>query len=191
MNNYIPIDVPEGKSGEWEVKEFEVSERDSKFINIRAAMKGRGYVPPGKYKYLKRRGETIMSNTPDEIMDFRHFTQIAGGTVLINGLGIGVVLKALLQKPEIKEVIVIEKSADVIKLSAPTYTTDPRVTIINADAFEYTPPKGKKYDYVWHDIWDYICADNLPEMKKLHLKYSRKTKYQDSWCKRECMRQSH
>jgi hypothetical protein len=31
--------------------------------------------------------------------------------------------------------------------------------------------KGKRYDMVWHDIWDDICSDNLEGMAKLHRKY--------------------
>ena len=57
---------------------------------------------------------------------------------------------------------------------APTYIQDKRIKIINEDAFEFKPPKDKRYDFVWHDIWDDICTDNLPEMTKLHRKYVKK-----------------
>ena len=70
------------------------------------------------------------------------------------------------------------------------YIKDKRVTIINADAFEWKPPKDQRYDVVWHDIWDNICGDNLPEMTKLHRKYGKKTDWQGSWCKYECKRYS-
>jgi len=73
----------------------------------------------------------------------------------------------------------------VIKLVVPFYK-DKRLTIINADALEWKPPKGQRYDFVWHDIWDDICDDNLKEMEKLHRKYSKKTDWQDSWCKKLC-----
>lgn len=171
----IDIDVPDGISGNWKVETFEVKDRDfSQMISMFKT--GRG-VPSGTYKRLMRNGICIMSNTPDEISDFMQFVWIAKGCILINGLGLGVLLKALLNKPEVTEITVIEKSEDVIKLVAPTYLTDSRVIIINADAFEYKPPKDKKYDAVWHDIWDNICADNLDEMKTLHRKYGRKAVY--------------
>ena len=185
--NHIPIDVPDGLSGEWKVETFEVQKEElSQMISMFKT--GRG-VPAGTYKRLMRRGVCVMSNTPDEIRDFMRFVRNAKGSILVNGLGIGVLLKALLNKPEVTYITVIEKSEDVIKLVAPTYLTDSRVTIINADAFEYKPPKDKKYDAVWHDIWDYICGDNLPEMKTLHRKYGKKTKYQESWCRYEVERQ--
>lgn len=128
-----------------------------------------------------------MSNTPDEIRDFSHFTHIAKGSVLINGLGLGCVVKVLLDKPEITKITVIEKSEDVIKLVAP-YFNDERLTIIHADAFEYKPNKGELFNFVWHDIWDHICADNLPEMATLHRKYGKKSEWQDSWAKQLCQK---
>jgi len=182
----IEIDVPDGQSGIWKVETFVVKEKElSQQLSI--IKYGRG-VPGGIYKKLMRNGTVVMSNTPDEIRDFRQFVVNAEGSVLVNGLGLGVLLQALLNKDNITDVTVIENSKDVINLVAPTYIKDKRVKIINADAFEYEPPKGKKYDAVWHDIWDNICSDNLPEMKKLHRKYGRKTKFQMSWCRYECER---
>jgi hypothetical protein len=182
----IEITVPDGVSGNCEVQTFIVPENDlSQQFSLLSS--GRG-VPAGTYKKLIIDGECVMSNTPDEIRDFRKFVYEARGSVLINGLGLGVLLKALIEKTEITDITVIEKSADVIKLVAPTYLIDKRITIINEDAFTYSPPKNKKYDTVWHDIWNYICADNLKEMEKLHRKYGRKTKYQESWCKDLCKR---
>jgi len=175
--------LQDGVSGQWSVSTFEVPKNNlSQMISVFKT--GRG-VPSGIYKMLKRNGVVVMTNTPDEIRDFTHFTRIAKGSILINGLGIGCVVKVLLDKPEITNITVIEKSKDVIELVSP-YFNDERLTIINADAFDYVPPKNEKYDYVWHDIWDYITSDNLPEMAKLHRKYGRKTGWQDSWAKPQC-----
>ena len=179
--------LPDGKSGNWEISSFTVKPEElSEMISIFKT--GRG-VPAGTYKKLTRGGHVIMSNTPDEIRDFTPFLSNAKGVILINGLGMGCLVKALLEKEAVEEIIVIEKSLDVINLVAP-YFNDKRLTIINDDAFTYQPPKNKKYDYIWHDIWDDICADNLPEMAKLHRKYAKRvTCFQDSWSKGECQRQ--
>jgi hypothetical protein len=181
----IEVNVPDGVSGNWSVSSFTVQKEE--LSQMLSMMKyGRG-VPAGNYKRLMRGGEVIMSNTPDEISDALSFIYRAEGSILINGLGLGVVVKALLEKPEVTDITVIENSEDVMKLVAPHYT-DPRLTIIKGDAFTWEPPKGKVYDAVWHDIWDNICADNLPEMKKLHRKYGRRSKYQASWCRERCER---
>lgn len=97
-------------------------------------------------------------------------------------------VKALLDEPEITDITVIELSQDVINLVYPTYKDDKRLTVICADAHTWKPPYGRKWDFIWHDIWDYITSDNLSEMKKLHLKYRGKASFQESWCRKECLK---
>jgi len=187
----IPIYVPDGTSGKWEISTFTILENDTAFkiYNLRETFKGtHRYILPGTYKKLTKDGHVIMSNTPAEIEDHIIFFNNAKNSkiVLINGLGLGMVVKKLLDNGVVEEIIVIEKSQDVINLVAPSYKDEKKVTILHADAFTYKPPKGKKYDAVWHDIWPSICGDNLPEMDKLHRKYSRRTKWQGSWAKDLC-----
>ncbi len=189
----ITVDVPDGTSGAWKVETFEVSKSEAEFFNIRAMYSGSGMgrcIRPGEYKRLMRNRDVIMSNTPSEISDHVDFIIRAKQSkrILINGLGLGVCLKAILESDKVEEVTVIEKSEDVIKLVAPTFQNDKRVKIIHADAFTWKPPRGARYDAVWHDIWDYICGDNLSEMSKLHRKYGKRTDFQRSWCKKECQK---
>lgn len=187
------VDIPEGKVDGWEVVRFIVTKKDEELELLRSAIsfssRGR-YTPAGEYTALKHHGEIVMSDTPDEIRDFLMAIRMARGNCLINGLGLGIVLKAILEKEEVKHVTVIEKEPAVIKLVG-TYFNEmfgERVEIIEADAFDYKLPKGTHYDMVWHDIWDNICADNLPEMQKLHRKYGRRCAWQGSWCRAECER---
>ena len=177
--------IPDAKMGNWEVSTVEVPE-DSISEMISKIKTGRG-VPGGTYKYLKHNNETVMSNTPNELMDFYHLVRAANGSVLINGLGLGCLVNALLLKEEIVKVVVIEKNIEVIELVG-TYFKDERLTIIHEDAFKYTPKKGEKYDFVWHDIWNYITSDNLEEMNILHKKYKKFTRFQDSWERKTCLR---
>jgi hypothetical protein len=187
----VPVNVPDGMSGPWEIYSYSVSEQDEKFGFLRAMVSGsRRFVPAGSYKGLKRNNNIIMSNTPDEVRDCFGFFREAKGKVLINGLGLGIALKAILNKvddngnPMVTKVTVIEKSEDVTKLVAPSFENDKRVTIINDDALTYKP--SGNFDVAWHDIWDDVCADNLKEMHKLHRKYGRKTQWQGSWCRETC-----
>lgn len=187
----IKINVPVGKKGRWEVQEFKVTKKDADWHNLRSLLNFSGSdrrIEPGKYKRLVRNNiDTIMSNTPAEIRDCYPFIQVAEGNILINGLGLGVLLAALLKKKEIKRITVIEIDKDVIALIAPSFKSK-KLTIINDNAYEWNPPKGVKYDFVWHDIWDTINADNLEGMEKLHRKYGKRTKVQASWCKKACLR---
>ena len=129
-----------------------------------------------------------MSDTPDEIRDFIIAMHHSIGHVLINGLGLGVVLQAVAKRKEVESVTVIELSKDVINLAQNHYHKmfKEKIQIINDDAFSFKTPKGKRYNYVWHDIWDSICSDNLEQMKTLHRKYGRISDAQNSWCRYQC-----
>jgi len=177
------VTLPNMTKGEWKIEKFKADRMD-----FSALIHGREAAKIGKeYTRLMRSRQLVMSDTPQEQRDHWSAEYQATGSCLLNGLGIGMVLKNILLKPDVADVTIVEISQDLIDLVAPFYV-DPRVTIICADAFTYQPPKGKRYQMVWHDIWDTICSDNLPEMAKLHRKYGRKTDWQGSWCKSECMR---
>ncbi len=178
----IEINIPDNKIGDWAIETFVVNEIGSV---LSLFSYGSRFVAPGTYKKLKREGVMVMSNTPAEIDDCLPLYYAARGNVLINGLGLGVCLRGILGKEGVKSITIIEKSKDVIDLVSP-YINDERVTIICADAFEWVPPEGMVYDCVWHDIWNSVCGDNLPEMGRLHRKYSKKAIWQGSWCKEEC-----
>lgn len=173
------VDIPEGQSGEWGINHFEA--KPNPVQEIRWAMKGRSYVP-GLYTRLYHGHVTnvIMSDTPDEVQDHLEPMYQAHGRVLINGLGIGMVLKAVLLKPEVTSVDVVELEADVISLVAPSYD-DPRVTIHHANAFDIQWPVGTTWDVAWHDIWPTMCTDHLPEMATLKRKYGKRVGWQACW----------
>ena len=183
------VDIPEGKSGPWSVQRFKVTPDTRGLLGF--ALKGRP-IPPGEYTQLvhEKRG-CVMSDTPAEMIDHYDFVSQAKGEVLINGLGIGMALNAILknknESSRVQRVTVIEIDRDVINLVGPHYTGDSRVEIIHCSAFDYEPPKKIRYRAVWHDIWDSICPDNVSEMATLHRKYGRRTDWQGSWCRRECL----
>lgn len=181
------VNLPEGMSGIWSIKHFTVTKQEAEFEALRGMFNGGRYTPEGVYTRLDRGPVCVMSDTPDEMRDHREPVWRAKGHVLINGLGIGMVLAACLRKPEVEHVTVVEMSPDVLKLVAPHYACD-RVTFVEADAFEYAPPKNVRYGVVWHDIWDNICGDNLPEMTRLKRKYGRRADWQGCWAEYICRR---
>jgi hypothetical protein len=176
------VTLPEMSIGNWKIEHFTTDRMD-----FGSAFRGRA-VPVGEtFTKLTRNGMLIMSDTPAEMRDHSLAVHRATGSCLLNGLGIGMVLKNILLKKEVTDITVIEISQELIDLIKPHYP-DPRVTFICANALLYKPPKGKKYQMVWHDIWDNICSDNLDDMKKLHRKYGRCSDWQGSWCRYECER---
>jgi hypothetical protein len=181
------VTVPTGQFGKWRISRFVVTEKDSKVSAMRSAFnRGRGYVPEGVYTQLFCSGRgVIMSDTPDERRDHEEAVRRAHGHVLINGLGLGMVLGAVLKKATVSRVTVVEIDPDVIALVGHHYSNE-RLEIVQASAFDYTPPKGEQYGAVWHDIWDSICSDNLVEMTKLRRKYARRAVWQGCWAENWC-----
>lgn len=183
---YKVPDVPEGESRAWKIKRFEVKAED-KWRQLSSLMDSGRYVPEGIYTGLYRKGscgyEVIMSDTPDELND--HFDPIhyAQGEVLIVGLGLGVVLNAVAMKPETKHVTVVELSTDVLALVQKHYEAKypGKITFIQADILTWQPPRGSHWNYAWFDIWDQLSTDNLPQMAKLHRKFTRYADRYGSW----------
>lgn len=181
------VTVPLGVKGAWAVDQFEVSKKDADFNNMRAAFGSSArFIKPGIYTRLTRNGKTIMSDTPAEKRDHWWPVDRAEGHCLVNGLGLGMVVNAMLLKEQVTKVTVVELSQDVIDLVAPHYLAQygDRLEIVKADAFTYQPAAAR-YGVVWHDIWDDICTDNLPQMTKLKRKYGRRAEKQGCWCESE------
>ena len=185
------VDIPEGVSGNVKVKRFEVSEQAAAMERLRSVISGRGRgVPAGWYTGLYRNGGLWMSDTPDEMMDHWEVCreiERRGGRVLIMGLGIGMLVKYALSLPNVEHVDVVEIDPDVVHLVGPTYAGD-RCTIHESDAFLMEWPRGTRWDVVWHDVWEHISSDNVPEMAKLKRSYGRRSDWQGCWVERECRR---
>lgn len=183
------VDIPAGKIGNWEVKKFSVSKLEADIFNMRACFSSslRGqYISPGDYTRLVHNGNVIMSDTPNEMSEHAIFVRMATGKVLINGLGIGMVLKNILLKSSVTDVWVNEIDQDVIDLVGQHYQ-DARLAIFKQDAFTFKPcDKTLRFNAIWHDIWPNKCTDNLIEMAKLHRRYSKWLApggFQDSWAR--------
>ncbi len=174
--------IPEGEFGPWKVDRFEVQEDDSGRLFY--MLQGRD-VPAGTYTRLWRSPRTVvMSDTPAEFDDHREFWSYVrwfGGSVLIHGLGLGCAVRMALQAGA-ERVTVIELDQDVIDHVAPHLNSN-RVTIYQGDALTRKWPVGSRWTVVWHDIWDTICSDNLPEMHRLHRRFGGRSLWQGSWAR--------
>lgn len=187
------VDIPEGQCRDWRVEKFEVTEEDAKRFNLRQsiqALQGRstGFIQSGNYTRLMHHSSVIMSDTPWEVGDLKPFLWEVHGQVLINGLGLGVALNAVLLKLGVGHVTVIEIAPEVIELVGLHYEKrfgSDKLSIIEADAFLWKPPKGQRYDVCWHDVWDAVCTDNLSEMTKLKRRYGRRCGWQRCWAEWE------
>lgn len=188
----LPVPITEGKLGRWRIETFEITEKEAERANsLYSIRRETEYcVKPGNYTRLIRDGHTIvMSNTPMEVTTNAEFIKRAWGCVLINGLGLGMVLRAVLDKPEVEHVTVYEIDQDLIDLVSPAFKADSRrVLFLKANCLEYKPFKGETYDIAWHDIWDFVSASNLPDMARLKRKWLKRVPIQMFWARRMCER---
>jgi hypothetical protein len=170
----------EGESGPWRIE--------------RRTIQAGGFLqrtPPGTYTGLLCNGSVWMSDVPDEKRQhyeaYRQARQ-RGGRCLVHGLGLGMVVKAMADLPDVEHIDVVELDPDVIALAGPAFDRyDARVTIHQDDALTRKWPAGTRWAMVWHDIWQDICVDNLSEMATLHRKFGRRADWQGSWSHSECL----
>lgn len=184
----MPEVLPEGQLGLAKVDHFEITEEASSFTSLRAMIQGRrdDYVPPGKYARLIVGHELMMTDTVMERRSNYEVVRQARGHVFISGLGLGMILHPILQKPEVTRVTVVEKFGDVIRLVGPTLPHQEKLTLIEADVLTYRPTKGTKFDVIYHDIWPTVSQDNLEDMTLLHRRFAHFKApggWMDSWKK--------
>ena len=136
-------------------------------------------IPPGNYVKLERNseslmGDIIMSDTPMEKRTNAIAVIKARRDVLIGGFGLGMVVLAMHDKPEVKSITVIENNKEIIDNIATALPLNNKVKVIHGDVYEWKPQRGKKYDTIWLDIWDNINSDIYKEeMIPLKNKYTR------------------
>ena len=178
------------------ISNFEFKNTDDPLFNLRAIRDGGSmfYLRDGKYVRLHINSQLVMSDTGLEKQSNSQFVKFANGKILIAGLGIGLIIKNILQKENITEIVIIEKYQDVIDLVSPKFN-DARIKYICADIFTWKPNKDEKYDTIYFDIWPEISEDNLTDIKKLHNKFkyhinrSNPNHYMNSWMKEYLQRQ--
>lgn len=180
----MKLDYPEAVDGDWSIERKTVE--DDHLGKLRSYL-GHRYTPAGTYVGLRHGRTLVMSDVPDEMHDHAepYFeARRRGGRVLIHGLGLGMVLKAVLSLPNVEHVDVVELAPEVIRLVGPHFAEAAagRLTIHEGDCFQMRWPVGSRWQVVWHDIWNTICEDNLPEMARLHRSFGRRADWQGSWC---------
>lgn len=163
--------------GDWVIEEFTVSEDEAKFFNMRQAFQGKHseMITAGKFLRLMQvsTGYTVMSNTPMELKSNEIAFKNARGSVLIAGLGMGMILEAMLTKSEVTHIRIIEADMAIIQYVGNFFKDDPRVEIIHGDIHEYEPASDEQYDYIWIDIWDDIDERNIEQMAELNERFSK------------------
>ena len=164
--------LPPGKEGTAEVTHFVISNEEAGIHNLRCAMQprmGRTHmVEPGTYVRLTIGGQLFMSDTQMERRTSYAAVQAARGRVLVGGLGVGMVAHALADKPDVKEILILENDPDVIKLVQPSLPA--RVSVLEADVYTYRSMRS--FDFIFFDIWPNFAPDQIKkDSVKLRRRY--------------------
>lgn len=179
--------LKDGQVGDFTLSRFTVGDNDF-YAHIRCGISN------GTYMQLKHKGEIVMSDTDMEKRTNKEFLRNAHGDVLIGGLGIGMIVLAVQDEPEVNSITILEKNQEVIDLVGSQLPLNDKVKIIHSDVFEWKPEKGKKYNCIYMDIWNYINRDVYKrEMLPLTRKYAHylvsadidPRRYNGCWCKRQ------
>lgn len=110
-----------------------------------------------------------MKISPREVESSYMFIKYASGRVGVVGLGLGYVVQELAKKKDISEIIVYEKEKDIIDLYKLSFDENPKVKIINKDAYK---AKKEEFDFFYVDIYEYKLTkqvvDDYKKFNKIH-----------------------
>lgn len=180
----MQVDLPEGELDGLKIDRFTIE--PGNIHNGLLAMRGRGIIP-GTYTRLLKDGQLWMSDTTAERRDHvgavMEADRLKAKRILVNGLGLGMVVKAFLSMDHVEHIDIVEIDDRVLKLVGPHYAKDSRVNLIHADAYEQTKkwPSGTRWDIGWSDIWAHPSTDDLKEMVMLNRSYGRRCTWHGCW----------
>jgi spermidine synthase len=142
----------------------------------------------------KRRGanKVVMPDTFMERKSNREFYQHAKGDVLIGGLGLGMVLLAVQDKPEVHLATVVEIEQEIIDLLLPQLPLNSKVNVVQGDIFRFAT--NQLFDTIYFDVWNEVNAVNWKQMKKLHRRFRKNLKpdgWMSSWRKEDTRKLHH
>jgi hypothetical protein len=110
---------------------------------------------PDQKPWERERWDVWMSLTPHEMWSQRSGIQAATGRVILGGLGMGWLLRQIAKKPTVKEIIVVEKDADILEwFGNKICERTPKVSeVICGDYWEHAHKMNLKKDRFIADIW--------------------------------------
>jgi hypothetical protein len=186
LMNAMAVDLPETDHDGLTIRRFTVEPNSIENALLAFREPGR-QARPGTYTRLDKHGRLWMSDTTAEREDhmpaLRQAVRVGARRILVNGLGLGMVVKAALTIPTVEHVDVVEVDPRVAALVGPHYEASGRVTVHVADAYEQAKrwPRGTRWDVGWSDIWPDLCADYLPDMARLNRSYGRRCGWHECW----------
>jgi hypothetical protein len=114
---------------------------------------------------LTENGKVWMSITPLEVESHYMPIQFAEGRVGVGGLGMGYYIQRILDKDQVKQVVVYEKNEKIIELYVLMFGADPKLKIVCEDVRQL---KGEQFDFFYNDIYPFgMMEEMIIDMKEL------------------------
>jgi len=186
--------VPEYTRDGVVVERFTITEREAAFDQLRSALnpqRPNRAIQPGDYTRLKIDGAVWMTDTPAEAADLFGVDMAMAefgenGSMLIVGLGIGMVLHRAIVVRHVSRIDVVEREPKVIEAVGPYYEGLARkygcdLRIYQADIHQWKRPRNAWWDLGWFDIWATINEDDMAEVKLLRDRYRRHLGWFGAW----------
>lgn len=135
------------------------------------------------YWVLMHGKKVWMSLTPMELESQGYHARMAGGHVLVCGLGMGVLVFNLAHNPNVTRITVVDKDAHVIEMFqsyAKEWDLKNKVTIVCRDAFDYARSPYRAVDTLIVDIWPNLGSEHA-ERDTLRIQKRVKAKHVAWW----------
>jgi hypothetical protein len=120
---------------------------------------------------LSREGITWMSLVPMEVESQMPHLAAAHGTVVVCGLGLGLMAYAVSALKSVERVVVVERDPEVMAMFRDFAAFDAwpqraKVELVLEDACEY---RNTDSDFLYADIWPFYRMERtIPEMQRMH-----------------------
>jgi hypothetical protein len=178
------------------IERFEVSREEAVTSMFRASFnpqRGDRSVLAGTYTKLTVDGQLWMSDTPAEIRDHDVIDERMADfpeSMLIVGLGLGMVLHRAITAYQIPRIDVIERDPRVVTAVESHYQAlalehEVDLTIWTGDVHDFKMPRAAYWDLGFFDIWAHIDLDDLPEVARLRNRFRSRLGRFEAWAQKE------
>lgn len=165
MTKYIPqwysspIDLPERQKGTMRVRhsiipigeELNIVGMRQAFLRGASPVRGKTAQPLRVHELIEEGHGLWMTDLPEELNQIAEmlYDVRPQGRVLVGGLGLGIVATALLARPNVRDVLAIERSQDVVDLCR-----QPGYRVHVGDLLQYLEgAEQEPFDYYLLDTW--------------------------------------
>lgn len=97
--------------------------------------------------------DVVMEDTPQELSRHLPIWMNGYGHVLKTGLGLGCVVRGLLQNNSVDQISVVEIDEKIINTIGQEFKGNNKVKIFHGDALNFNYETIGSIDCAWHDIW--------------------------------------